>query len=155
LLHVQRRDTLHRMNIGEAAEASGVSEKMIRHYESIGLIAKPARSGAGYRTFDARNVHELRFVSRARSLGFSLEEIRRLLKLWRDDRRSSAEVRRIAQVHADELGSRIEAMRAMQRALLDLVACCRGDARPECPILDDLAAIDGAPTRRKGGAPKR
>ncbi|GIL39411.1 MerR family DNA-binding protein [Roseiterribacter gracilis] len=134
------------MNIGEAAAASGVSEKMIRHYESIGLIARPARSPAGYRSFDARNVHELRFVHRARSLGFSLEEIRRLLKLWRDERRSSADVRRIAQRHADELGDRIDAMRAMQRALLDLVACCRAKdsmgARPDCPILDDLAAID-------------
>jgi Cu(I)-responsive transcriptional regulator len=145
------------MNIGEAATASGVSEKMIRHYEAIGLIARPARSQAGYRNFDARNVHELRFVSRARSLGFSLEEIRRLLKLWRDERRSSAEVRRIAQVHADELSERIEAMRAMQRALLDLVACCRGDARPDCPILDDLAALGAPPkqTARKRAPAKR
>jgi len=127
------------MNIGAASHASGVSAKMIRHYESVGLLQKVARSEAGYRRYDAATIHTLRFIRRARDLGFSMAEIRELLALWRNRRRSSADVKRIALTHAADLGQRIEQMRAMQRTLEHLAHCCHGDDRPDCPILDDLA----------------
>jgi Cu(I)-responsive transcriptional regulator len=127
------------MNIGQASAASGVSAKMVRHYESLGLLQKVARSEAGYRRYDDAVIHTLRFIRRARDLGFSMAEIRELLALWRNRRRSSADVKRIALTHAADLGQRIEQMRAMQRTLEHLAHCCHGDDRPDCPILDDLA----------------
>jgi MerR family transcriptional regulator, copper efflux regulator len=126
-------------NIGEAAAASGVSAKMIRHYESLGLLREARRTVAGYRIYDAADIHTLRFVRRARDLGFSIREIEQLLGLWRNKRRSSAHVRRIAQQHITELESKIEELQSMRRALEHLVHHCHGDTRPECPILEDLA----------------
>ncbi len=127
------------MNIGQAAAASAVSAKMIRHYEQLGLLSKMPRTEAGYRQYDDATVHTLRFIRRARDLGFSIKEIEALLGLWRNRRRASADVKRIALAHADDLQRRIDEMQAMQRTLKHLAHCCRGDARPECPILDDLA----------------
>jgi MerR family copper efflux transcriptional regulator len=127
------------MNIGEAARQSGVSAKMIRHYESLRLLPKVARSDAGYRQYDEAAVHTLRFIRRARDLGFGMKEIDELLKLWRNRRRASAEVKRIALTHAGDLQRRIAEMQAMKRTLEHLAHCCHGDERPDCPILDDLA----------------
>ena len=127
------------VSIGEAARASGVSAKMIRYYESIGLIAAPARSAAGYRFYDERDVQTLRFVRRARDLGFPVEDIARLLELWRDGARSSADVKRLAEEHIAALEERIAALQSMQRTLERLACACHGDDRPDCPILDDLA----------------
>jgi Cu(I)-responsive transcriptional regulator len=142
------------MNIGQAAEATGVTRKMIRHYESLGLLPALARSDAGYRRVDARTLHTLRFIRRARDLGFSLDEIAQLLGLWADPRRASAEVRALAQRHVADLDERIARMQAMRRSLQHLVQCCHGDARPDCPILDDLAGAPGseAPGGRPGSA---
>jgi MerR family copper efflux transcriptional regulator len=128
------------MNIGQAAQASGVSAKMIRHYEGLGLIAGVARSDSNYRRYDENTLHQLRFIRRACDLGFSTGEIGELLALWRNKRRPSAEVKRIALAHAADLGERIARMQAMQRTLEHLAHCCHGDERPDCPILDDLAA---------------
>jgi MerR family copper efflux transcriptional regulator len=127
------------MNIGEAARQSGVSAKMVRHYESLGLLPQVHRSDSGYRQYTEAEVHTLRFIKRARDLGFSMAEIAELVSLWQNRRRASASVRRIAQKHADDLAERIAAMQAMQQTLTHLVHCCQGDDRPECPILDDLA----------------
>jgi Cu(I)-responsive transcriptional regulator len=127
------------MNIGEAAKQSAVSAKMIRHYESLGLLPKIARSDSGYRQYDEAEIHTLRFIRRARDLGFGIKEIERLLGLWRNRRRASADVKRVALAHADDLQRRITEMQAMQRTLLHLAHCCQGDMRPDCPILDDLA----------------
>ena len=127
------------MNIGEAARQSGVSAKMVRHYESLGLLPQVQRSDSGYRQNSEAEVHTLRFIKRARDLGFSMAEIAELVSLWQNRRRASASVRRIAQKHADELAQRIAAMQAMQQTLAHLVHCCQGNDRPECPILDDLA----------------
>jgi MerR family copper efflux transcriptional regulator len=127
------------MNIGEASKQSAVSAKMIRHYESLGLLPTVARTGAGYRQYDEAEIHTLRFIRRARDLGFGVKEIETLLALWRNRRRASAQVKRVALEHADDLQRRIDAMQAMQRTLLHLANCCHGDERPECPILDDLA----------------
>lgn len=128
-------------NIGEAARLSGVSAKMLRHYESIGLIPQAARTLAGYRLYSDADIHRLRFIRRARSLGFAMKQIERLLELWSDRSRASAEVKRLARQHADELGARIEEMQAMKRTLEDLARRCHGDQRPDCPILDDLSGI--------------
>ncbi|MDE2362619.1 MAG: Cu(I)-responsive transcriptional regulator [Hyphomicrobiales bacterium] len=127
------------MSIGAAAQASGVSAKMIRYYESVGLIGKARRSAAGYRFYGEKDVQTLRFVRRARDLGFPVEDIARLLELWRDAGRSSAEVKRLAEEHVAALEARIEALQAMRRTLQHLAGNCHGDARPDCPILDDLA----------------
>lgn len=127
------------MNIGEASKQSAVSAKMIRHYESLGLLPKVARTEAGYRQYDAAAVHTLRFIRRARDLGFGTGEIANLLALWRNRKRASAQVKRIALAHAADLQQRIAAMQAMQRTLEHLAHCCAGDDRPDCPILDDLA----------------
>ena len=127
------------MNIGEAAGASGVSAKMIRYYEDIGLVPKPARTESNYRVYGEDEVHILRFVRRARNLGFSIEETSTLLGLWRDKSRASAEVREIAQAHIADLDKRIAELEGMRRTLQHLVHCCSGDNRPDCPILDDLA----------------
>ncbi len=132
------------MNIGEAARLSGVSAKMVRHYEALGLLPAVARTEGGYRQYGDSEIHTLRFIKRGRELGFSMEEITALLGLWRNRRRASANVRRIAQKHADDLGQRIEAMQAMQRTLLALIEGCQGDERPDCPILDDLGGLHGA-----------
>src|SRR6476659_4006703 len=127
------------LNIGQAARRSGVSAKMIRHYESQGLVKPARRTEAGYRIYDASDVHTLQFVRRARGLGFSMREIERLLGLWHNRRRSSGDVRRIAQRHIAELDQKIQELEAMRRTLQDLVHKCHGDHRPDCPILDDLA----------------
>ena len=126
------------MNIGAAARQSGVSAKMLRHYESLGLLPQVQRSDSGYRQYSQGEVHTLRFIKRARDLGFSMAEIAELVSLWQNRRRASASVRRIAQKHADELALRIAAMQAMQQTLANLIDCCHGDERPDCPILDDL-----------------
>ena len=131
------------MKIGEAAERSGVSAKMIRYYESIGLLAKAARRDNAYRDFDVRDVHDLRFIRRARSLGFSVEEITRLLALWRDRSRSSREVKAIADAHVADLEARIDEMQSMVATLKHLSGHCHGDGRPDCPILDDLGGREG------------
>lgn len=127
------------MNIGAAAAASGVAAKMIRHYEAIGLLPPAHRRSNHYRDYGERDVHELKFIRRARRLGFSMEEIGALLALWRDRDRPSREVRRIAEAHVRELDARIAEMQAMARTLRELVHKCHGDDRPDCPILDDLA----------------
>ena len=127
------------MNIGEASRQSAVSAKMIRHYESLGLLPKVARTDAGYRQYDAAAIHTLRFIRRARDLGFGMQEIGELLALWRNRRRASSQVKRIALEHAADLQRRVTAMQAMQRTLEHLAHCCAGDDRPDCPILDDLA----------------
>lgn len=128
--------------IGEAARRAGVSARMLRHYESLGLLPQVARSDSGYRQYSEADVHVLRFIRRSRDLGFSIEEITTLLGLWQDQARTSASVKQIAQAHIDSLSERIAAMQAMQRSLQSLVQCCHGDDRPDCPILDDLAAAD-------------
>ncbi|MET1028588.1 MAG: Cu(I)-responsive transcriptional regulator [Dongiaceae bacterium] len=130
------------MNIGEAAKASGVSAKMIRHYEAIGLLPKVKRTEANYRYYDEVEVHALRFIHRARSLGFPLETIRQLLALWRDRRRSSASVKELALSHVAELEIKIAEMQSMAKTLKHLAHHCHGDARPDCPILEDLAGLD-------------
>ncbi|MBW7922002.1 MAG: Cu(I)-responsive transcriptional regulator [Rubellimicrobium sp.] len=127
------------MNIGEAARETGVSVKMIRYYEERGLIPAPARTAAGYRVYGARDVQTLRFVRRARDLGFSMAEIEGLLALWQDRARASADVKAIALAHVADLERRIEEMRAMAATLSHLAQHCHGDDRPDCPILDDLA----------------
>ena len=126
-------------NIGEAAARSGVSAKMIRHYESLSLLPKVGRTALGYRQYGSREVHTLRFVRRARELGFSMVEIAALLKLWQNRRRASADVKRIALSHVADLDRRMSEMAAMKRTLESLAACCHGDDRPDCPILDELA----------------
>ena len=128
------------VNIGAAAKATGVSAKMIRHYESINLIPSAGRTQAGYRTYAEADLHRLRFVKRARTLGFSIKEIDALLALWGDRRRSSAKVKALTQKHIGELETRIAEMQAMKKALQQLAQHCHGDERPDCPILDGLAA---------------
>jgi MerR family copper efflux transcriptional regulator len=125
--------------IGEAARSAGISPRMVRHYESLGLLSAVARTDSGYRQYTEADVHALHFIRRSRDLGFSMEEIAELLALWHDRGRASSQVRRIAQAHIDDLSERIAQMQAMQRSLQTLVACCRGNDRPDCPILDDLA----------------
>ncbi|AZO79392.1 MULTISPECIES: Cu(I)-responsive transcriptional regulator [unclassified Bosea (in: a-proteobacteria)] len=128
------------MNIGQAAEASGVSAKMIRYYEQIGLIEPPARSQSGYRVYTEPNVHTLRFVRRARSLGFSVDETGALLALWRDRSRASADVKQLALKHVAELEEKAAALQAMAATLRHLASNCHGDQRPDCPILDKIGA---------------
>ena len=127
------------MNIGEASGASGVSAKMIRYYESIGLIRPPRRSDSNYRVYGAEEVHVLRFVKRARTLGFSVEETATLLGLWQDKSRASAEVKDIATGHIAALETKIDELQSMVKTLRHLAHCCGGNDRPDCPILDDLA----------------
>ncbi|HEY1226498.1 MAG TPA: Cu(I)-responsive transcriptional regulator [Ramlibacter sp.] len=127
-------------NIGEAARRSGVSAKMVRHYESLGLLPTVQRTESGYRQYGEAEVHTLRFIRRARDLGFSMDEIGQLLKLWQNRRRSSAEVRRIASRHIEDLSRKLAEMEGMRRTLQHLVHCCHGDERPDCPILDELSA---------------
>ncbi|MBB2486937.1 Cu(I)-responsive transcriptional regulator [Mitsuaria sp. WAJ17] len=127
------------LNIGEAAARSGVSAKMLRHYESLGLLGEVSRTDAGYRQYSEREVHILRFIRRGRDLGFSMAEIAELLKLWQDRRRASSQVKKIAQAHIADLDRRLAEMQAMRQTLLQLTQCCHGDERPDCPILDGLA----------------
>lgn len=132
------------MNIGQASDASGVSQRMIRHYEKIGLIPLPARRDSGYRDYSEADVHRLRFVANARDLGFPVAEIRSLLELWQDRSRASSEVKALALSRAEELGRKAASLEAMRDALLDLADACRGDDRPQCPILDRLTkAVPG------------
>lgn len=126
-------------NIGHAAAQSGVSAKMIRHYESLGLLPAVHRTDAGYRQYGEKQVHTLRFIHRARALGFSMAEIAELLKLWQNKRRASADVKRIALAHVADLERRIAEMQAMRQTLQQLAHCCQGDHRPDCPILSELA----------------
>lgn len=145
------------MNIGQAAKASGVSAKMVRYYEEIGLIQKARRTMAGYRVYGTADVHSLRFIKQARNLGFSMERIGKLLALWRDRRRPSRQVKELAHAHIEELESRIREMQAMKHTLEMLVKQCHGDDRPDCPILEglenDLQKEDGTGTAK--GAAKR
>ncbi|MBB3589262.1 Heavy metal-dependent transcription regulator 2 [Sphingomonas aurantiaca] len=127
------------MNIGTASDASGVSQRMIRHYEKIGLVPAPPRRGS-YRDYSEADVHRLRFIANARDLGFPIEEIRTLLGLWSDRSRSSSEVKMLAQARADELGRKAATLEAMRSTLLDLVNRCHGDDRPDCPILRRMEA---------------
>lgn len=127
------------MNIGQAASASGISAKMIRHYESINLIKQSTRTDAGYRTYNDSDLHTLRFIKRGRSLGFSLDQIRDLLSLWNDSHRASADVKTIALTHVADLEKRITALSEMRDTLQDLAQSCSGDARADCPILRGLA----------------
>ncbi|WP_114953194.1 Cu(I)-responsive transcriptional regulator [Sphingosinicella terrae] len=127
------------MKIGQASKTSGVSQRMIRHYESIGLIPRAARRDSGYRDYDERDVHTLRFIRRARDLGFGIEEIGKLLTLWHDRSRASAEVKAIALARAAELERKARELDAMRQTLEHLAAHCHGDARPDCPILADLS----------------
>ena len=131
------------VNIGDAARASGVSTKMVRHYESLGLLGAVARTDSGYRQYSAADIHTLRFIKRARDLGFSMAEIGNLVGLWHDQARASSEVKRVAQQHLIELENRIQAMQDMRRTLQKLVQSCQGDDRPDCPILDNLAGGPG------------
>lgn len=126
------------MNIGQAAAASGVSAKMIRHYEGIGLLPAAERSESGYRQYGERELHALRFVRRGRDLGFSLDEIGQLLALWQDRSRPSREVKALASAHVSALDAKIAEMQAMRATLENLVQHCHGDDRPDCPILDSL-----------------
>lgn len=130
------------MNIGEAANASGISAKMIRHYESIQLIKPSARSEAGYRTYNENDLHTLRFIKRARRLGFSLDQIRDLLSLWNDTHRASADVKAIALAHVADLEKRVAELSEMRDTLQHLAQSCNGDARADCPILQGLAQQD-------------
>jgi MerR family copper efflux transcriptional regulator len=127
------------MNIGQAATATGISAKMIRYYESINLIPPGRRSDSGYRVYGDNDLHALRFVKRARTLGFSLEQIRELLSLWQNKERASADVKTIAMGHVAELNQRITELTEMRDTLQTLAACCHGDNRPDCPILQSLA----------------
>lgn len=131
------------MNIGTVSRASGVSQRMIRHYEKIGLIAPPPRSDSGYRDYADADVHTLRFIANARDLGFPIEEIQDLLALWGDRHRASAEVKALALSRAEEMGRKADALRAMRRTLLNLAERCHGDGRPECPIIDELSGEGG------------
>jgi MerR family copper efflux transcriptional regulator len=126
------------MNIGQAAGETGVSAKMIRYYESIGLIRESARTEAGYRIYGAGELDALRFIKRARTLGFSLDQIRELLSLWQNDARASADVKAIALAHVAELNTRIAELSAMRDTLNELAESCHGDNRPDCPILQNL-----------------
>jgi Cu(I)-responsive transcriptional regulator len=136
------------MNIGEASAQSGVSAKMIRHYEKIGLLPASARRANGYRDYGGDEVAELQFIRRARDLGFSLEDVGRLLALWRDRTSPSREVKKLAEMHLQDMERRIAEMQAMARTLKALAHACKGDDRPSCPIIDDLAH---APAKKRKG----
>jgi MerR family copper efflux transcriptional regulator len=129
------------MNIGHAAEKSGVAAKTIRYYESIGLIDEPDRAANGYRRYGRSDVETLRFIQRARSLGFSLADVGNLLALWRDKSRASADVKALALRHIAEMEKRIADLDSLRRTLVDLTDRCHGDDRPDCPILEDLAGV--------------
>ena len=142
------------MNIGEAAKASGVSVKMIRHYEAIGLLPAATRTESGYRVFRPDDVHALRFIRNARDLGFPLAEIEELLGLWRDRARSSAEVKRLALAHVAAIEDKAKALHAMAKTLRQLATACHGDHRPDCPILESISG-DQAPSHAMDAQPAR
>lgn len=127
------------MNISQAASASGLTPRMIRHYEKIGLLPGAARTAAGYRLFNEQDLHNLRFIQRARGLGFSIDQIGQLLALWHDRDRSSAVVKQLARQHLQELEDKIAGLQSMHASLSELASCCLGDERPDCPILERLA----------------
>ena len=127
------------MNIGEAARLTGVSAKMIRHYESIGLVPAADRRDSNYRDYGDADLHRLGFIRRARDLGFSIAEIRDLLRLWDDTERSSRDVKALTTAHIAELENKIAALKEMRATLAHLVHCCEGDHRPDCPIIESLA----------------
>lgn len=156
------RTTGDGFNIGEAARRAGVTPKMARHYESLGLLPEIHRTDSGYRVYTDAEAHTLRFIKRSRDLGFSMAEIAELVKLWQDRRRPSGSVKKLASAHLAELDRKIEELRSMREALSKLIRGCEGGARPECPILDDLgAAACAAPnsaraeTAARGGSAKR
>ena len=140
------------MNIGEAASASGVTAKMIRHYEETGLIPKVGRTDAGYRVYSERDVHLLRFIRQSRQLGFSMKQIADLIGLWLDQSRPSRKVKQLAETHIGELDQRIRELQAMKSTLEQLAHHCHGDNRPDCPILDALGADDGCCAHAAGAA---
>ena len=142
------------MNIGQAAAASGVSTKMIRYYESIGLINAVTRTEAGYRIYSDADVHTLRFIRRARDLGFSVEQMTSLLALWGDRSRASAEVKRIALEHVAELERKMRELAEMSETLRHLAKNCHGDHRPDCPIINELAQGKAAEPK-PAGKPRR
>lgn len=129
------------MNIGEAAKLSGVNSKMIRRYEEQGIIPKAKRSSAGYRSYSEKDVHNLKFVKRARELGFPLKDIKQLLGLWRDQKRSSAQVKKISLKHIEELEKKLSEIESMLATLKNLAEHCHGDERPDCPILEELEPL--------------
>jgi Cu(I)-responsive transcriptional regulator len=129
------------MNIGQASAASGVTAKMIRYYEEIGIIVSPERTRAGYRVYSGDDVHALRFIKRARNMGFSIEEVRELLTLWRDKSRASADVKRFALEHLKGLEAKIVELQTMADTIRHLAQTCHGDDRPDCPILADIAEV--------------
>ena len=132
------------MNIGQAATASGVSAKMIRHYEQVGLFPEPDRTDAGYRQYNERQVHTLRFIRQARALGFSIQQIGELVGLWQNRKRPSRQVKALAEAHIKELEQKAQDLLVMKATLEHLVQCCHGDDRPDCPILDTLASENDA-----------
>jgi MerR family copper efflux transcriptional regulator len=144
------------MNIGQAASASGVSAKMIRHYEQVGLVPAPKRTAAGYRQYADAEIHTLRFIRQARDLGFSIHEIGELLNLWRNRKRPSRLVKALAVAHIQALDQKVQELLAMKATLGHLVHCCHGDERPDCPILDVLASnAPPAPGRMGQAVPGR
>ena len=143
---------MHTVNIGQAAAASGVSAKMIRHYESVGLMTPPKRTESGYRQYQDGEVHTLRFIRQARDLGFSIHEIGELLSLWHNRRRPSRLVKALAEVHIQALEQKAQELLSMKATLEHLVHCCHGDERPECPILDVLAS-NAPPVAGRGKGP--
>ena len=134
------------MNIGTASQASGVSQRMIRHYEKIGLIPPPSRRDSGYRDYADTDVHRLRFIANARDLGFPIEDIRDLLGLWSNSQRASAEVKALAIARAEEIGRKAEALQALRQTLLELAERCHGDDRPDCPIIERMSGEGDGPT---------
>lgn len=136
------------MNIGEVAKLSGVSSKMIRHYESIGLLANALRNESGYRVYSDNDIHTLRFIGTARSLGFSLEEIKQLLSLWQDKNRASADVKNLVLRHISDLDKKIAELTHMRTTLQTLANACGGNARPDCPILSGISTCC-VPTKQK------
>ncbi|MFB9047206.1 Cu(I)-responsive transcriptional regulator [Sphingobium indicum] len=130
------------MNIGAASKASGVSQRMIRHYEKIGLIPPPSRRDSGYRDYADADVHRLHFIANARDLGFPIEDIRDLLGLWSNSQRASADVKALAVARAEELGRKAEALQALRQTLLELAERCHGDDRPDCPIIERMSGED-------------
>jgi MerR family copper efflux transcriptional regulator len=142
----------HTFNISSAAKASGVSAKMIRYYEQLGIVPRAQRTLSNYRSYSQSDVHTLQFVRQARDLGFSLTQIQALVALWQDRRRPSRKVKELAQAHIEELDARIHELENMKRTLQTLAAHCHGDERPECPILQGLETPTAHPKRKTGFA---
>jgi len=141
------------LNIGQAADASGVSAKMIRHYEGVGLLPEAARTDSGYRQYAESDVRTLRFIRQSRDLGFSIDEIRELVGLWQNRKRPSRQVRALAEAHIQELDAKLQELHSMKAALEHLVQSCQGDERPDCPIIDALAQDE--PVTTPGAIPSR